>query len=67
MQTELSNLQQQVVTRAREMIGQKPWFRGLNLGNLPEDRDIEQEGVENTAVSLAMETAFWDAPDFFNP
>ena len=63
----LSKLQEQVVSRAKTIIGNKPWFRGLNLDGLWDDRSIEREGVQAAAQSLAMETAMWDADDFLNP
>jgi len=63
----MTPLQQEVVNRARERLKDKTWFRGLCLDGLWEDEDIQRDGVEAAATALAMETAMWDAPDFFNP
>ena len=64
---QLSSLQEQVVKAAKEMIGDKHWYSGLNLDGLWDDRSIEREGVKAAAEALAMETAYWDADDFLNP
>lgn len=62
-----SELQNKVIMAAKELIGDKPWFCGLNFEALWDDQTIEKEGVQAAAQALAMETALWDADDFFNP
>lgn len=63
-----SALQEQVIARARVLMTQFPWFKGgVCLDDLPTDEEIIQEGIEDGALRVVMDTAYWDAPNFFDP
>ena len=65
---ELTELQQQALDRAREIMQHEPWFQGVCLTELTQysDVDIQRDGIEEVAQALVFETAMWDDPDFFD-
>lgn len=58
----LSLKQQEVVKRAKEILKDEPWFKGICLDHLPDDWDIERDGVEAVAQQLVLDTSYWDGP-----
>lgn len=63
----LSELQQQVFDHAKAWLEQKPWFKGVSMDDFPTDEEIKRDGVEDSAMGVVMNTAYWDASDFMNP
>jgi hypothetical protein len=65
---ELTQLQQFVVDQVKEWGKDKPWFRGVCIEqeHFPTDKEIEED-LQGAIQTVCMSTAFWDAPDFFNP
>lgn len=60
----MTELQEQVKERARLLLQDEPWFRGVCLDNFPTDEDIRRDGVDEHAQQVALETAMWDDPTF---
>lgn len=58
----LTDLQQKAVEAAKEILKDKPWFRGVCLDNLPTDKEIEQN-FDGAVASIVFETEYWDNPD----
>lgn len=63
---ELSPLQEQVVAAVKAWGSTRPWFQGVCLNEFPTDAEI-QEDFDGAVQQVCMTTAYWDAPDFFNP
>jgi len=63
---ELTQLQQQVAAAVEEWGKDKPWFRGVCIEHFPTDKEIEED-LQGSIHAVCMSTAWWDAPDFFNP
>ena len=62
----LTDLQQEVVEKAKAQLKDEPWFRGLCLDELPWDKEIERDGVDACADQLVIDTAMWDDPNFLS-
>lgn len=56
----MTDLQQQVVDRAKRALENEKWFRGVCIDNLPKDSEIERDGVEESAQQLISDTYLWD-------
>lgn len=61
--SEFGPKQEAVFARAKEILEQKPWFKGVCMDNFPEECDIEN--IEDEATGIAFETAMWDDPNFY--
>lgn len=61
----LSPLQLSVFEEAKLRLSKFPWFAGVCLDEFPSDEEIEHS-FEDAVISVMMETAFWDDPDFYS-
>lgn len=61
-----NELQQKVFDRAKELIENEPWFCGVNITHMPENYEIERDGVEEHAQQMAMDTRFWDDDSLYS-
>ena len=58
--------QKAVFDKALQELQKKEWFRGVCTDDFPNDLEI-QEDFEGAVTRVVMNTAYYDAPDFFNP
>lgn len=62
---DLSDLQKKVFEEAKKRLIDKDWYSGVCLDNFPTDKAIKRS-FEDAVCNVMMETAYWDAPNFFN-
>ena len=58
---QLTEKQEQVFDRAKQMLEGEEWYMGVCMDNFPSDQEIERNGIEESAQSVYCETASWDA------
>jgi hypothetical protein len=58
--------QQKVLDEARKRLAERPWFAGVCCDEFPSDQKC-REDFDGAVTQLEMATAYWDAPDFWNP
>jgi len=59
----LTPKQQAVANRVKEILQNKPWFRGVCVDDFPTDREIDED-FDGCVAQVEFVTAMWDAPDF---
>ena len=66
MKHNLSELQLKVFEAVVEWGADKKWFRGVSMDDFPSDQEITED-FDGAVQQVCMNTAYYDAPDFFNP
>lgn len=59
-----SDLQEKVITAAKEILQKYSWYSGVCVDNVPSDKEIELD-FEEAVQGVVFETAMWDDPDFY--
>jgi len=62
----LTKAQKDVMEKVRENLQDRPWFSGVCCDNFPTDK-VCRENFDEAVTQVEMETAYWDAPNFWNP
>lgn len=58
--------QEKVIEAVKAWGADKKWFRGVCTSNMPGDAAIDED-FDGAVLQLCMETAYWDAPNFWKP
>ena len=61
----MTELQEKVFNKAKENLQQYPWFSGICCDDMPSDDEIK-ENFDSAVTTIEMNTAYWDAPNFFD-
>jgi hypothetical protein len=61
----MTELQDKVFNAAKKRLEKFNWYKGICLNDFPNDSDIKED-FEDAVTQVMMETAYWDAPNFFN-
>lgn len=62
---QLTESQQKVFNAAKKRLARKPWYRGVCCDDFPSDKEC-RENPEDAITAVEMQTALFDAPDFFS-
>lgn len=60
MNSKYSALQDQVIDRAREILKKEHNINKVCLDQLAKDDDIERDGIEECAMTLVIDTCYWE-------
>lgn len=61
----MTKLQRIVLEKSKEQLEKEPWFRGINISQLPCDESIVRDGMDYCVSQLIFDTGYWDDPNFF--